>query len=336
MALSPSTPEAIEQAAEILRRGGLVAFPTETVYGLGADAANDGAVGRIFAAKGRPTDHPLIVHLGAADQIGRWAREVPTAAWLLAARFWPGPLTMILRRAPGVSDAVTGGQDTVGLRVPDHPVALALLNTFGGGIAAPSANRFGRVSPTTAAHVLGEFGDDVDWVLDGGACAVGLESTILDLSGQAPRLLRPGAVTPGALAETLGEPPSTRTAGAPRAPGGFPSHYAPDTPLQLVETTAIERTLRSFLAVQQSVVVLSQHSPATGHADCRWSMMPADPREYGRVFYARLREVDTWNCRRILVESPPATKEWQAVRDRLERAAGDLKDKRGASEDQCR
>ncbi|MHB1271951.1 MAG: L-threonylcarbamoyladenylate synthase [Rhodanobacter sp.] len=331
MTLYGSTQEEIAYAAGILRRGGLVAFPTETVYGLGADAANERAVARVFAAKGRPADHPLIVHLAAADEIERWARDIPATAWRLAARFWPGPLTLILKRVPGVPDAVTGGQDTVGLRVPDHPVALALLKAFGGGIAAPSANRFGRVSPTSAAHVIAEFGNAVDCVLDGGACAVGLESTILDLSGVHPQVLRPGAVTSGALAETLGEPLTMRATGAPRAPGCLPSHYAPDTPLRLVETAAIEPTVRSLLALEQSVAILSVHPPATGKAGDRWVMMPADPREYGHLLYARLREIDTWGCRCILVELPPATIEWEAVRDRLGRAASAGQAERGGT-----
>lgn len=331
MALYGSTREEIAYAAGILRGGGLVAFPTETVYGLGADAANEHAVARIFAAKGRPADHPLIVHLGATDEIERWARDIPDSAWRLAERFWPGPLTLILKRAPGVPDAVTGGQDTVGLRVPDHPVALALLKAFGGGIAAPSANRFGRVSPTSAAHVIAEFGTAVDCVIDGGACRVGLESTILDLSGDHPRVLRPGAVMPDALAGTLGEPPTVRAGGAPRAPGCLPSHYAPDTPLRLVATAAIGPTVRSLLALGQSVAVLSVHPPATGQAGCHWLLMPADPWEYGHVLYARLREIDTWRCRCILVELPPATMEWEAVRDRLGRAAGAGQDLRGGA-----
>ena len=322
MALYGCTEEEIAYAAGILRRGGLVAFPTETVYGLGADAASEQAVARIFSAKGRPADHPVIVHLAATAELERWAREIPVAAWRLAERFWPGPLTLILKRAPGVSDAVTGGQDTVGLRVPGHPVALALLKAFNGGIAAPSANRFGRVSPTSAAHVVAEFGNAVDCIIDGGACAVGLESTILDLSGKRPQVLRPGAVTPSALADTLGEPPTMRATGAPRAPGCLPSHYAPDTPLRLVETAAIEPAVRSFLALEQSVVVLSAHPPATSADNCRWLMMPADPSEYGHVLYARLREIDTWGCRWILAELPPDTAEWEAVRDRLGRAAG--------------
>jgi L-threonylcarbamoyladenylate synthase len=194
----------IERAVALLRRGELVAFPTETVYGLGADAANPAAVARIFAAKGRPADHPLIVHLPAAEHLARWARDIPAEAEKLAAAFWPGPLTLILKRQPQVPNAVTGGQDTVGLRVPSHPLALELLRAFEGGIAAPSANRFGRISPTTAAHVREELGERVPLVLDGGACPVGIESTILDLSRGVPVLLRPGAIGPADIARVLG------------------------------------------------------------------------------------------------------------------------------------
>jgi len=321
MALCGSAPADLVRAAGILRSGGLVAFPTETVYGLGADAANEKAVARIFAAKGRPADHPLIVHLSQVEEIALWARDVPASAWRVAERFWPGPLTLILNRAAGVSDAVTGGQDTVGLRMPDHKVALDLLKAFGGGIAAPSANRFGRVSPTSAAHVLAELGDAVDCIIDGGQCAVGLESTILDLSGKHPRLLRPGAVTPAVLNETLGELPTWLTTGGPRAPGRLPSHYAPDTPLQLVATAAIESTVRTLVAHGRSVAVLPVHPAATGDARCRRAVMPADPQEYGRVLYARLREADAWGCDTILVEVPPVDSAWEAVHDRLRRAA---------------
>src|SRR5687767_7136564 len=199
-------PEAIAKAIEILRAGGLVGFPTETVYGLGADASNPEAVKKIYIAKGRPRNHPLIVHLAAFDAVPGWASEVPDAAKRLAARYWPGPLTLILKRAANVSALVTGGQDTVALRVPSHPVAQALLKAFGGGIAAPSANRYGRVSATTAEHVTSEFGAEIDFVVDGGACEVGIESTIVDVSGARPALLRPGSITALELEAVLGGP----------------------------------------------------------------------------------------------------------------------------------
>jgi L-threonylcarbamoyladenylate synthase len=209
----------IERAVALLRAGELVAFPTETVYGLGADAANPAAVAKIFAAKGRPQDHPLIVHLDGAAQLDAWARDIPAYAFELAEAFWPGPLTLILKRQPGVPDAVTGGQDTVGLRVPGHPLALELLRAFGGGLAAPSANRFGRISPTTARHVREELGEAVAMVLDGGPCQVGIESTILDCTGGAPRILRPGMVGAPALGRVLGRMPGYGAAGGPRVSG---------------------------------------------------------------------------------------------------------------------
>lgn len=322
MALDTSTQENILHAAGVLRRGGLVAFPTETVYGLGADAINERAVASIYTAKGRPADHPLIVHLSVATEIEYWARDIPAAAWELAERFWPGPLTLILKRAPGVLDAVTGGQDTIGLRVPDHPVALALLKAFGSGVAAPSANRFGRVSPTSAAHVIAEFGDAVDCIIDGGSCEVGLESTILDLSGKYPRVLRPGGVMPDVLSRILGQPLSVKTGDAPRVSGSMASHYAPDTPLRLIEANAVNAVVQSLLDVGHSIAVLSQRDPAPHHSRCRWLMMPSDPKSYGQSLYAHLREVDTWACEYVLVEQPPAQMAWEAVRDRLKRAAG--------------
>ncbi|HEX7022744.1 MAG TPA: L-threonylcarbamoyladenylate synthase, partial [Trueperaceae bacterium] len=228
----------IHAAADILRAGGLVAFPTETVYGLGADAANPEALAKVFAVKGRPTDHPLIVHLASPEQLDEWAEPVPELALRLVDAFWPGPLTLILRRAPGVLDAVTGGQDTVGLRVPRHPVARELLRAFGGGVAAPSANRFGRISPTTAAHVRADLGERVDAILDGGPSEVGLESTILDLSSREPRILRPGGITAGQLAKVLGQAPAVGGVGAPRVSGSLASHYAPRTPSVVVRDAA--------------------------------------------------------------------------------------------------
>lgn len=320
--LHPSA-KTFEHAAGLLARGCLVAFPTETVYGLGADARNPAALARVFRAKGRPTDHPLIVHLGSVDEIEHWARDIPDQAWKLAERLWPGPLTLILKRAPNVPELVTGGQDTVGLRIPAHPVALELLKNFGSGIAAPSANRFGRVSPTTAAHVIAELGDAVDCVIDGGACAVGLESTILDLSGTSARLLRPGAVTAEALAKILEQAPSVgATADAPRVSGSLPSHYAPETPLRLAEAAEIEATVRTLLAQGTSVVLLSMRQPlAAEPRACRWLPMPLDAAAYAQILYARLREADALGCGRIIVERPPATTEWTAVLNRLGCAA---------------
>lgn len=230
----------IEQAAGVLRAGGLVVFPTETVYGLGANAEDSAAVARVFQVKGRPPTHPLIVHLAGAEQLDDWGEEVPAPARLLAERFWPGPLTLVLRRGRRVSLAATGGLDTVAVRVPAHPIALALLSAFGGGVAAPSANRFGSVSPTTANHVRAELGDAVDLVLDGGPSQVGVESTIVDTSGDDPRILRPGGVTREDIEAVLGRPVAvggggSGGSGGVRVPGQHPLHYAPQARVILAE-----------------------------------------------------------------------------------------------------
>jgi L-threonylcarbamoyladenylate synthase len=310
----------ISRAAEILRAGGLVAFPTETVYGLGADASNPAAVRRIFAAKGRPADHPLIVHLASAMALPQWAREIPPAARALAARYWPGPLTLILRRAHGVIDEVTGGQDTVGLRVPSHPMAQALLQAFGGGIAAPSANRFGRISPTTAQHVRDELGDRVDLILDGGPCDVGIESTIVDLSSGVAVLLRPGRIAPEEIEALLGTPVGRRGSGSPRASGTLAAHYAPRLPLLLVPAETFDATVREQGALR-SVAVLARHPNPAAMSVAHWQLAPVDPLAYAHQLYAALRALDESGCEVILVESPPETPDWAAVRDRLQRAA---------------
>lgn len=306
---------AIARASAVLRAGGLVALPTETVYGLGANARDPAAVARVFRAKGRPADHPLIVHLADAAQVRDWAREVPACVRDLARHCWPGPLTLVLKRAPGVPDAVTGGQDTVALRVPAHPLAQALLRDFGDGVCAPSANRFGRISPTEARHVAEELGDAVDLILDGGPCSVGIESTILDLSSPRPRLLRPGAVSADRLAALLGERPLPPRAGAPRAPGRLPAHYAPRTPLQLL---AHELLHERHPAPALTIAVLSRERPDWA---CHWLPMPMQARDYARLLYRRLREADALGADAILVEAPPAERDWEAVRDRLLRAA---------------
>ncbi|EYR61794.1 translation factor Sua5, partial [Actinotalea ferrariae CF5-4] len=251
-----ATDAEVAAAVAALRRGELVAFPTETVYGLGADARDPDAVAKVFAAKGRPADHPLIVHLARAEQLDDWAVDVPEEARRLADRFWPGPLTLILRRHPLVPTAVTGGQDTIGLRVPRHPVAHALLEAFGGGVAAPSANRFGRVSPTTRERVVAELGDVVGTVLEGGDCEVGLESTIVDLSGDRPRLLRPGGISSAELAEVLEAAPTREGTGAPRTPGRLPSHYAPTTPVRVVDRDALDDAVAGAVEAGRRVVVL--------------------------------------------------------------------------------
>jgi L-threonylcarbamoyladenylate synthase len=311
----------IEHAVTVLRAGGLVAFPTETVYGLGADAANPDAIRKVFAAKGRPHDHPLIVHVSDAIQVANWARSIPESARLLARKFWPGPLTVILKRAAGVHDLVTGGQDTIALRVPSHPVAQALLRKFGGGIAAPSANRFGRVSATTAEHVRGEFGAEVPCVLDGGATDVGIESTIIDLSGAGPALLRPGAVTAAQLESALGRVVAPPGAGAPRAPGTLARHYAPRTPLLVLERDLLLELAATFAREGKRIAVLARSALRPVQADVHWIAAPRDAARYAHDLYANMRELDAANCDTILVEALPQAAEWTAIRDRLTRAA---------------
>lgn len=310
----------IAKAVEVLRAGGLVAFPTETVYGLGADAAQENAVRGIFRAKGRPADHPLIVHLAGADQLGAWARDIPESARHLAERFWPGPLTLILKRDPRVLDAVTGGQDTVGLRVPSHPVAVELLQAFGGGIAAPSANRFGRVSATTAEHVRRELGAAVDYIIDGGACPVGIESTIVDLSSGVPVLLRPGHITQQEIESLLRTPVGRAGHAAPRASGTLQAHYAPRLPLKLVSAGMLDAAIREE-SVRGPVAVLARHPRPGRSASTLWMTAPLDAAEYARLLYAGLRQIDESGCAVIVVEAPPDTPDWFAVRDRLMRAA---------------
>ena len=306
--------------ARRLGAGEVIAFPTETVYGLGADAANPGAVAKIFALKGRPADHPLIVHFAEPAAIGDWALDIPQSARTLAARFWPGPLTMILKKSPRVPAGVTGGQDTVGLRCPSHPVAQELLLEFArvgsGAVAAPSANKFGHVSPTTAAHVREEFGPSL-FVIDGGACEVGLESTIVDLSRGAPVLLRPGGISRAAIAQALGEAPRDRDAQAPRASGTLAAHYAPRTALALVDAEA----LLAELELPANVAVLALQEPPLNARVVSWITAAPDPGAYGHDLYANLRKLDASGAKRILVESPPDIPGWEAVNDRLIRAA---------------
>ncbi|MBI4206075.1 MAG: threonylcarbamoyl-AMP synthase [Betaproteobacteria bacterium] len=311
----------IAHAVAVLRAGGLVAFPTETVYGLGADAANPDAVKKVFAAKGRPHDHPLIVHIVEAVQLAAWAREVPPAAHKLARKFWPGPLTLILKRAPGVNDLITGGQDTIALRAPSHPVARALLARFGGGVAAPSANRFGRVSATTAEHVRREFGATVDCVLDGGAADVGIESTIVDISGPQPTLLRPGWITAQQLEEALGLQLALPAAESPRAPGTLARHYAPQTPLLVMEADLLLELAASLARQGKRVAVLARSAREPLLPGLTWVGAPSDAAGYAHDLYANLRRLDQAGCDVLLAEAPPQAAEWFAIRDRLTRAA---------------
>jgi len=306
------TPE-IRKAADLLRAGGLVAFPTETVYGLGADAANAKAVARLYAVKGRPADHPVIVHFASAEQAFAWAREVPEAARQLAARFWPGPLTLILKRSKLAQDFVTGGQDTVGLRVPSHPIAHEMLSVFGSGVAAPSANRFGLVSPTTPAHVREDLGDEVDLVLEGGPSEIGIESTIVDLSGAGAVLLRPGGISREDVEKIVRL--RDREEASPRHSGSLERHYAPRTPARLVPTHALDKVISST-ANRIAVLAFSRPDERVDY----WLRMPRDPAAYAQRLYAALRELDSAGCEAILVEAPPQAAEWAAVLDRLRRA----------------
>lgn len=352
----------IEQAAAILASGGLVAFPTETVYGLGADAENPAAVARIYAAKGRPNDHPVIVHVAPGADLAYWVTDIPDEAHQLVAAFWPGPLTLILKRNAHIPDAVSGGQDTVGLRCPSHPVAMALLSAFKGGkggIAAPSANKFGNVSPTTAQHVRDEFGAEVldaagmaetaahavaamitarmagqegvldtarnlrMGVLDGGSSQVGIESTILDLSRLAthgPVLLRPGHIGMQDIADVIGVMPNLPDQSAPRASGTLESHYAPKAPVALAATDALPGLLAQLAARGRNVAVIF-YSDLPAALTVPHQHMPADAPGYAYGLYAALRAMDQSDAELILVEAPPQQDSWLGVNDRLRRAA---------------
>jgi L-threonylcarbamoyladenylate synthase len=347
------TKKQITEAANALVHGELVAMPTETVYGLAADATNESAVKRIFVAKGRPADHPLIVHVRKGDDLSQWAKRIPSHVAHLIAAFWPGPLTLILKKTDAIPDVVTGGQNTVGLRCPAHPVAQALLEAFAkhgsGVVAAPSANRFGHVSPTTAAHVVSEFGDLIGGdenvphkkritLLDGGACNIGIESTILDLSGKEPVLLRPGAISADDIARVIGVTPKSRASAqlangaVPRVSGDLAAHYAPNTPLRLLPTAALLSEVDILLAAAKRVAVLAfDAKPKTapspvgiGMRHLRpliWLQAPVKAEDYARDLYASLRTLDAAGTAMILVEAPPTDAAWDAVNDRLSRAA---------------
>jgi L-threonylcarbamoyladenylate synthase len=318
--LVPANPASIDAAARLLASGELVAFPTETVYGLGADAANGDAVQRIFAVKGRPADHPVIVHIADRRDIGKWASAVSNGAARLAEAFWPGPLTLILPRAGGVLDQITGGQDSIGLRVPSHPVARALLDVFGGGIAAPSANRFGHVSPTTAAHVAADLQDAPAMILDGGPCTVGIESTIVAFRDDQPVLLRPGAISVADLARVLGRSPRQPDAAAPRVSGSLPLHYAPRTPASLLRADALRAELAHLTDRDEQVAVLARTLTRPDDFEGVWIAARDDATEYARDLYANLRALDAANADAILIEAPADDPAWLAVRDRLTRA----------------
>lgn len=301
-----ASPQAVERAVALLRAGGVVAFPTETVYGLGADAENDEAVRRVFTIKGRPLGHPVIVHLAGAAQLDAWTRDVPPAARSLTERFWPGPLTLVLPRSARASDLITGGQDTVAVRAPSHPIAHEILQRFGGGIIAPSANRFGGVSATHAEHVAADLGDAVDLIVDGGPAAIGIESTILDLAHGAPTILRPGGITREQLVEALGVAVRERDESAVRVPGSLQSHYAPRARVVLVESDREGEQLARRLAEEGLLAHLIRSE---------------DVAAFARELYDRLRAGDEAGADAIVVVLPPDAGLGVAVRDRLRRAA---------------
>ncbi|CAN5612339.1 L-threonylcarbamoyladenylate synthase [soil metagenome] len=312
----------IEHAVHLLQSGELVAFPTETVYGLGADASNPSAVAKLYAAKGRPTNHPVIVHLSDFSQLSAWASSVPDRALRLAERFWPGPLTLILPKAAHVLDEITGGQKSVGLRVPAHPVALELLKAFGGGVIAPSANKFGRLSPTRAEDVRSEFKDEVALVLDGGPCQVGIESTIVDLSKAQAMILRPGMIEQSQIESVIGpvlvSHQQSEKDYITRAPGDLASHYAPTTPLCLVSAEELNRIAKGPAADLDRTAVLSF---SLAPSCCNWIVAPRDPNTFARDLYQNLRQLDKLQLDRILVETPPQGPHWEGILDRLNRAA---------------
>lgn len=316
---APLIAATVDEAVAILRSGGLLGFPTETVYGLGADARNREALARLYKVKGRPATHPVIVHIANAGALADWSRDIPEYAQRLAQAFWPGPLSLVLKRADGVLDAVTGGQDTVGLRVPSHPIAQELLQAFGGGIAAPSANRFGRLSPTEAAHVRADLGADVDGVLDGGSSEVGIESTIVDCSGKQPVLLRPGRITAAQVeaAAQVSLAPAGET--STRAPGTLASHYAPRAKLRLLKRTGMIEAMTTHKG--RRIAALAMEVPLPRIPAVLLIVVPAVAAEYAHSLYANLRALDAAGADLILVESPPDTPAWAGVLDRLRRAA---------------
>ena len=327
MVLPGTDPQVIGQAARQIQAGELVGFPTETVYGLGADASRDDAVRKIFAAKGRPADHPLIVHVAGAHQVEHYASSVPPFAARLMQAFWPGPLTLILPRKPGVASAAAGGQDSIGLRCPAHPVALAFLAACNTGVAGPSANRFGRVSPTTAQHVRDEF-DATLLVLDGGPCAVGIESCIVDCTRGQPVLLRPGVLTRAQLEAACGEPVLDKDdlvsgSAAPRAPGTLASHYAPNAKVRLMDATAIQTALDVLGAEAAHIAVYARTIVRIQSSSLLYRRMPDDALATAQQLFAVLRDFDAQGVQLIWVETLPEDVAWDGVRDRLTRAAAD-------------
>lgn len=303
----------IETAVALLKAGKLIGLPTETVYGLAADAKNDEAVKKIFAAKGRPTDHPLIVHIGSFEEINEWAEDISPEAQILIKKFWPGPLTLILKKQKQVSNLITANQDSVGLRMPNHPLALAVLHAFGSGLAAPSANQFGHISPTCAEDVLEELHDKVDLILPGGAADIGIESTIVDARTTPCTILRPGAITKAMLEEALQQKVLNNNHSKLKVSGNLESHYAPRTPVTLMTKTEIETTDLDGVFVIYSKIKLPKNTQII--------QLSEDPKAYAHDLYKSLRQADHAMMRNIIVEKPPINEAWDAINERLAKAA---------------
>ena len=320
MKLNEADAELLSQAVQALKNGDVIGLPTETVYGLAADAMNIAAVRKIFALKGRPVDHPLIVHIADSAQLSKRAINIPEEAFVLTQHFWPGPLTIILQKHPSVPNEVTGGQNTIGLRCPAHPLALTLLQQLNGGVAAPSANRFGHISPTTAQHVRNEFGDAVGIVLDGGECEVGIESTIIDLSSQQPRLLRPGMISQTEIESVIGLiafMSSDTNHESPRVSGSLAAHYAPRTPMRMLARDAL--ILEYGIKVKQGLncEALCLDTLPDG---LKGLSLSNEYHAYAHGLYAAMRELDSRHADLLLIEQTPQTADWLAVNDRLNRA----------------
>jgi L-threonylcarbamoyladenylate synthase len=316
--------QSIDLAVSCLLKGELVAFPTETVYGLGADATNPVAIKKVFEAKGRPADHPLIVHIADKSQLSNWAANIPASAWILAEHFWPGPLTMILEKLAAISGLITGDQNTIALRVPNHPVALKLLQQFGSGLVGPSANIYGHVSPTTATHVAMDLGDEVAAILDGGPCHVGIESTIIYLAGETPTIMRQGAITAAEISSVLNctVAINTQKQDVVRTSGSHTSHYAPRTAVYLIEPQNLLTTIDQFINQHKTFSVLSfRAKPANLSKEIYWQQINQEPKIFAQYLYANLREHDQLHNTAILIEKVPHAPEWAAIADRLTRAS---------------
>ncbi len=309
----------IEKAAALSLSGMLVAIPTETVYGLAADITNETALKALYSAKGRPADHPVIVHIGEKTQLFELAENIDDDTHKLIDSFWPGPLTLVFKKKASVSNMVTGGQDTVAVRMPQHPLALAFLKAVNRGIAAPSANKFGKVSPTTAEHVADDLKNEVAYILDGGTCDVGVESTILDMASSVKQILRPGKITASMLEEVLGYKVELKEKSQVRVPGSLSSHYAPVKPISILSSNNLENGIAQIIKSGKGVSVLSFDKPEAG--ECHWLEADKNPTNYTKDFYSNLRKLDTFDCDTIVIEALPDGQEWTAVKDRLKRAA---------------